>query len=151
MLSSILYTPGNSHPNAHVENCGDADSPPTDPNDFPLDDADPVVDIYCGILTGSYDPNDKTGFPKGQTENNYISANQQLQYLIRFQNTGTDTAFTVVIRDTLDVDFDIFSVVSGVSSHSYEFKMYGPRVWNGHSMTSIFPIVLQIKREVMAL
>ena len=24
--------------------------------------------------------------------------------------------------------FDIFSVVSGVSSHSYEFKMYGPRV-----------------------
>ena len=79
-------------------------------------------------MTGSYDPNDKTGFPKGQTENNYISANQQLQYLIRFQNTGTDTAFTVVIRDTLDVDFDIFSVVSGVSSHSYEFKMYGPRV-----------------------
>ena len=120
--------PGNSHPNAHVENCGDVDSPPTDPNDFPLDDADPVVDIYCGILTGSYDPNDKTGFPKGQTENNYISANQQLQYLIRFQNTGTDTAFTVVIRDTLDIDFDIFSVVSGVSSHSYEFKMYGPRV-----------------------
>ena len=46
----------------------------------------------------------------------------------RFQNTGTDTAFTVVIRDTLDIDFDIFSVVSGVSSHSYEFKMYGPRV-----------------------
>ena len=100
--------PTNSHPNARVENCGDADSPPTDPNNFPLDDADPVVDIYCGILTGSYDPNDKTGFPKGQTENNYISANQQLQYWpIRFQNTGTDTAFTVVIRDTLDVDFDI--------------------------------------------
>ena len=33
-----------------------------------------------------------------------------------------------MIRDTLDIDFDIFSVVSGVSSHSYEFKMYGPRV-----------------------
>jgi uncharacterized repeat protein (TIGR01451 family) len=121
--------PGNSHPNAHVEACGDtANWTPDIVNDFPQDDADPVVDIYCGVVTGSYDPNDKTGYPIGQTDQKYILPNQQLQYVIRFQNTGTDTAFTVVIRDTLDTDLNIFTVTSGVSSHQYDFRMYGPRV-----------------------
>lgn len=121
--------PGNSHPNAHVEACGDiANWTPNIINDFPQDDADPVVDIYCGVVTGSYDPNDKTGYPIGQTAQKYIQPNQQLQYVIRFQNTGTDTAFTVVIRDTLDLDLNIFTVTAGVSSHPYTFRMYGPRV-----------------------
>ena len=121
--------PGNSHPNAHVEACGDLSNwTPNLINDFPLDDADPIIDIYCGIVTGSYDPNDKTGYPIGQTTQNYIQPNQQIQYLVRFQNTGTDTAFTVVIRDTLDMDLNIFSVTPGVASHPYTFKMYGPRV-----------------------
>jgi uncharacterized repeat protein (TIGR01451 family) len=121
--------PGNSNPNAHVEACGDLSNwTPDLVNDFPQDDADPVVDIYCGVVTGSYDPNDKTGYPNGVTDQYYIQPNQQLQYVIRFQNTGTDTAFTVVIRDTLDIDLNIFTVTSGVSSHNYEFRMYGPRV-----------------------
>ena len=121
--------PGNSHPNAHIERCGDIINwNPDEVNDFPQDDADPIVDIYCGVVTGSYNPNDKTGFPIGQTDQFYIQPNQQLQYAIRFQNTGTDTAFTVVIRDTLDLDLNIFTVTPGVSSHNYEFRMYGPRV-----------------------
>ncbi|PHR49568.1 MAG: hypothetical protein COA32_00120 [Fluviicola sp.] len=122
--------PGNSHPNAHVELCGTDSSEwiPNLINNYPLNDADPVVDIYCGVVTGSYDPNDKRGFPSGVTEQNHIQPNQQLQYVIRFQNTGTDTAFTVVIRDTLDTDLNIFTVTPGVSSHEYTFRKYGPRV-----------------------
>jgi len=121
--------PGNSQPNAHVESCGDSTNfTPGQVNEQPLNDADPVVDIYCGTVTGSYDPNDKTGYPLGLTDQRYIQPNQQLQYVIRFQNTGTDTAFTVVIRDTLDTDLNIFTVTPGVSSHPYTFKMYGPRV-----------------------
>lgn len=54
--------------------------------------------------------------------------NQQLQYVIRFQNTGNDTAFTVVIRDTLDINLDIYSVVQGAASHDYNFQIFGPRV-----------------------
>jgi uncharacterized repeat protein (TIGR01451 family) len=121
--------PGNSHPNAHVELCGG--SPSANPgctNEFPEDDADPVNDIYCGIVMASFDPNDKMGYPNGYTEQHYINPNQQLQYVIRFQNTGNDTAFTVVIRDTLDYDLNIFTVTPGVASHPYEFRMYGPRV-----------------------
>jgi uncharacterized delta-60 repeat protein/uncharacterized repeat protein (TIGR01451 family) len=120
--------PGNSHPNAHVENCNPGNWTPDLVNDFPQDDADPVVDIYCGVVTGSYDPNDKKGLPNGLTAEHHISPNHDLEYMIRFQNTGTDTAFTVVVRDTLDLDFDIFSVTPGVASHNYSFRMYGPRV-----------------------
>jgi uncharacterized repeat protein (TIGR01451 family) len=121
--------PGNSQPNAFVERCGNAANwTPGEVNDYPQDDADPVIDIFCEEVSGSYDPNDKRGYPNGVTNMNYIQPNQQLQYVIRFQNTGNDTAFTVVIRDTLDTDLNIFTVTSGVSSHNYEFRMYGPRV-----------------------
>ena len=121
--------PGNSHPNAHVELCGDSTNwTPGIINQFPLDDADPTVDIYCGQVTAPFDPNDKTGYPLGQTEEFYIQPNQQLQYVNRFQNVGTDTAFNVVVRDTLDIDLNIFTVTPGVASHPYTFKMYGPRV-----------------------
>jgi uncharacterized repeat protein (TIGR01451 family) len=125
-----LLHPGNSHPNAHVELCGTDSSEWISNliNNYPLDDADPFVDIYCGVVTGSYDPNDKRGFPKGLGDQHFIKPNQQLQYVVRFQNTGTDTAFTVVIRDTLDTDLNIFTVTPGVSSHNYTFRMYGPRV-----------------------
>ncbi|MBL4755903.1 MAG: T9SS type A sorting domain-containing protein [Flavobacteriales bacterium] len=121
--------PGNSHPNATVELCGNSNNwTPDLVNIMPMDDADPITDIYCGIVRGSYDPNDKTGYPYGVTDSNNISPNQQLQYLIRFQNTGTDTAFKVVVRDTLDTNLNMFSVISGAASHNYEFTMYGPRV-----------------------
>jgi len=121
--------PGLFSPNATVENCGNsANWTPNLVNILPLDDADPIIDIYCGLVTGSYDPNDKTGYPLGVSQQHYIKPNQPIEYVIRFQNTGTDTAFTVVIRDTLSTDLDVFSVASGVSSHEYSFRMYGPRV-----------------------
>lgn len=121
--------PGNSTPTTFIEACGDTlNWVPNLVNNFPLNDVDPVVDEYCGLVTGSYDPNDKTGYPFGVGTSHDILPNEQLQYIIRFQNTGLDTAFTVVIRDTLDMDLNIFSVVSGVSSHNYTFRMYGPRV-----------------------
>lgn len=121
------FHPGNSTPNATVESCGGWTANSMI-NDFPLDDADPVIDIFCGITTGSYDPNDKTGYPIGVSYERLVPPNQSMEYKIRFQNTGTDTAFTVIVRDTLDEDFDIFSVVPGVSSHDYEFAITGPRV-----------------------
>lgn len=121
--------PGNSQPNASVELCGDPTNWTSELiNILPHDDADPIRDIFCVVVRGSYDPNDKRGFPLGVGTNHNVQANQDLEYMIRFQNTGTDTAFTVVIRDTLPEELNIFTVESGVSSHSYSFRMYGPRV-----------------------
>ena len=120
--------PGNSRPNASVENCGNGNWTPGIINTMPQNDADPIIDIFCGQVTAPYDPNDKTGFPLGVGSNHNIRQNQQIEYLIRFQNVGTDTAVNVVIRDTLTTDLNIFTVQSGVASHPYEFRMYGPRV-----------------------
>lgn len=65
------------------------------------------------VIRCSYDPNDKQVFPY-YGEEGYVLPNQELEYLIRFQNTGNDTAFTVQIIDTLDQALDIstFQLVS---------------------------------------
>ncbi|MCK6692403.1 MAG: hypothetical protein L6Q97_09890 [Thermoanaerobaculia bacterium] len=94
-------------------------------NQFSLGDEVPWLDENCTPNTGAYDPNDKQGFPTGYGAKRYIRPGTELEYLIRFQNTGNDTAFTVVIRDTLSEWLDPLTVRSGVSSHPYRFELTG--------------------------
>ncbi|HKR03655.1 MAG TPA: M43 family zinc metalloprotease [Bacteroidia bacterium] len=71
---------------------------------------DPVYgDSLCGIVTCSSDPNDKNADPPGILANHYTLKNDTLEYTIRFQNKGTDTAFTVVVIDTLSTFLDLNS------------------------------------------
>lgn len=62
---------------------------------------------YCYNVVGSYDPNDKSLYPKGPCSINYIDGNEILTYTIRFQNTGNYPAQNVVIMDELDTNLDI--------------------------------------------
>ena len=120
---------GHSRPNSTLERCGNPQNwTPNLVNIFPMDDADPIIDIYCGVVGNSYDPNDKTGYPYGLDSSHYIQQNQDIEYVVRFQNTGTAPAINVVIRDTLPLELDIFSARSGASSHDYDFRMYGPHI-----------------------
>lgn len=122
------FHPGNSQPSLAVEGCATGGQFTTGyVNQFPLDDNDPWVDIDCTQNTGSYDPNDKQGFPTGYNTAHYIGQGTDIEYLIRFQNTGTDTAFTVVLRDQLSPWLDPASVKPGASSHPYTFDYYGDR------------------------
>jgi hypothetical protein len=82
-------------------------------------------DIFCKEVIGSYDPNDKTGFPYGVDEPHCIEAEQEMEYLIRFQNTGNDTAFRVEIRDTLSAWLQPGSIRPGTSSHPYTWTLSG--------------------------
>jgi uncharacterized repeat protein (TIGR01451 family) len=97
-------------------------------NLFPLNDQPPYTDIDCRENIGSFDPNDKQGFPLGVLDEHYIPLQQQIEYFIRFQNTGTDTAFTVIVRDTLDADLDPASIRPLGSSHPYQFNLSGQGV-----------------------
>ncbi|MCB0548990.1 MAG: DUF11 domain-containing protein [Phaeodactylibacter sp.] len=92
---------------------------------FPNNDGGPFTDIDCRENVGSYDPNDKQVFPRGYGEENFVRPGTELEYLIRFQNTGTDTAFTVVIRDTLSALLDVKSIRPGAASHDYSYRIYG--------------------------
>ena len=82
----------------------------------------PSTETDCAQVRGSYDPNDKQGFPEGFGELNRIEKDQSINYRIRFQNTGSDTAFTVVVLDTLSEFLDYTSVIPGASSHPYTFQ-----------------------------
>ncbi|MEO1258144.1 MAG: T9SS type A sorting domain-containing protein [Bacteroidota bacterium] len=117
--------PGNSKPCISVEGCGDVNFNTGFVIQYPLNDADPFVDTDCRENIGSYDPNDKQGFPVGFGDQHLIEENTDIEYLIRFQNTGTDTAFTVVIRDTLSRFLDPTKIEIGGASHSFRYELYG--------------------------
>jgi len=80
-------------------------------------------------VTGSHDPNDKTVSPIGEGPAGNITQNDSvLLYTLHFQNTGNDTAFTVVIKDTLSPFLDPATVVPGASNHTYTFDLSGQGV-----------------------
>ena len=115
--------PGTAKPIAWMEGCGGINTPGL-VTIFPTNINNPNTSVFCLEITGSYDPNDKQGFPRGWDEDeHYIEANIPLDYLVRFQNTGNDTAFTVVIKDTLDHQLNFASVRPGASSHPYHFEI----------------------------
>lgn len=92
-------------------------------NLFSLNDGLPSISVDCQPSVASYDPNDKQGFPIGYGLDHYIERNTDLEYRIRFQNTGTFFARDVVIRDTLSPHLNAFSVQPQVSSHSYTWRL----------------------------
>jgi uncharacterized repeat protein (TIGR01451 family) len=84
----------------------------------------------CTTIIASYDPNDKQVASQQFEQNAYVTEEEfmlgdTLHYLIRFQNTGNDTAFIVIVRDTLSSWLDPVTVVTDVASHAYEFRISG--------------------------
>jgi len=118
--------PGNSQPSVTVQGCSSNDSLSVGfVSLFGQDDNNSFNSINCTESRSSFDPNDKRGFPLGFSSEHFISADQLLNYSIRFQNTGTDTAFNVVILDTLPATLDPTSIRLGASSHDYNFSIIG--------------------------
>ncbi|MBL0044616.1 MAG: DUF11 domain-containing protein [Flavobacteriales bacterium] len=46
-----------------------------------------------------------------------------MDYTIRFQNTGTDTAFNIVVTDTLPPQLDPATITMGAASHPYTWQL----------------------------
>ena len=83
----------------------------------------PFIAIDCQQNIASYDPNDKAAQPAGYGQPHYVAPNTPLDYKIRFQNTGTDTAFNIVILDTISADLDLGTIQLGASSHPYTWTI----------------------------
>jgi hypothetical protein len=79
-------------------------------------------DTYAPELLCAFDPNDKTEFT-GHTEMGYLSGEEPLEYVIRFQNTGNYVATDVRIEDQLSTNLDssTFEIVG--SSHPMEVSI----------------------------
>jgi uncharacterized repeat protein (TIGR01451 family) len=122
--------PFQSEPSATVEACdgsGGGDISLGYAGMFSQDENAPHVAIDCQENIGSFDPNDKTAYPKGYRELHLIEPDVRLEYRIRFQNTGTDTAFKVVIVDTLSALLDPASLRLQAWSHPCELQILDDR------------------------
>ncbi len=79
--------------------------------------------LECQVNIGSFDPNEKRAFVEGREEDRWVMPDTDLEFQIRFQNTGTDTAFNVRIEDRLSFFLDPATVVPGASSHPYTWAL----------------------------
>lgn len=67
---------------------------------------------FCDTIRSSWDPNDKHVQPGGA-----LAPGMELTYTINFENLGNDTAFNVVIRDTISGNLDAGTFKLITSSH----------------------------------
>jgi uncharacterized repeat protein (TIGR01451 family) len=82
-------------------------------------------DIGCRRVALAYDPNDKLAIPTGVGPAHLLAANRPIEYTIRFQNTGTDTAYRVLLTDILPSELDVNTFRPGYASHDYTWEIRG--------------------------
>ncbi|MCH2230432.1 MAG: T9SS type A sorting domain-containing protein [Crocinitomicaceae bacterium] len=72
---------------------------------------------YIFPVQASYDPNDKKVYPTGECTPGYVESDTPLTYTVRFQNTGTATAYNIKIQDIIDANLDVSSLRIVAASH----------------------------------
>jgi uncharacterized repeat protein (TIGR01451 family) len=80
---------------------------------------------FESLLICAYDPNDKLVTPSRGYEKNYTFPDETLEYTVRFQNTGNDTAFLVRIIDHLhpDLDWNTFERIAASHPNVVELNL----------------------------
>jgi uncharacterized repeat protein (TIGR01451 family) len=74
------------------------------------------------VVHGAYDPNRKEAFTSTgiSSELYFLDLDSYIDYQIDYQNTGNDTAFTVVVVDTLPAELDLSTLEILNTSHPME-------------------------------
>ncbi|MFK7771302.1 MAG: T9SS type A sorting domain-containing protein [Saprospiraceae bacterium] len=93
------------------------------PNDFDVNPTNNNLN-WNGVVTASLDPNIKQNYVGETLSGGAIYEDDTtMDYLIHFQNIGTDTAYTVVIRDTLDdAHLNVTTLRGFTSSHDMQVE-----------------------------
>lgn len=125
------FNPYSTQPHGYINNCGDS----VLVQEFSFNDFSSPYGINspyaqdCSPLFFAYDPNDKQAVPVGLGPEHYISANDEIEYTIRFQNTGNAPAAKVVVVDSLDyTKLNLLSLNLGAASHPYQAELVGAGV-----------------------
>ena len=88
----------------------------------------------------SYDPNDKYCVPEGYAEPHFILGTEELEYRIRFQNTGNSYAQNVLVVDQLDVNkLDLSTFIPVFASHDYSAILNGDGLLEFHFDNIVLP------------
>lgn len=109
----------------------------TTPEDMlPANDADSI----SVIVRASYDPNTKTVYPFNNVNYDSVTAqHQELDYHILFQNTGTDTAYAVLVSDSLDANLDLTTFRLVASSQPVDINWVAPRTLQFYFKNILLP------------
>ena len=93
-------------------------------------DQDPSDNVkqFCFPVSNSFDPNNKLGLPLGYGPERIIDRGQAIDYTINFQNTGNDTAYKVVLVDTIAEELDLATIDVQGASHPFRFEVDDDRV-----------------------
>lgn len=105
-------------------------------------DINPGCNTFCytRVVTGSYDPNDKSVSPSGIGNNGNIEVSEdKFTYLIRFQNTGNGPAVNIFITDTLSSLLDPTSIVMLNASHDYSIDILPGNIIRWHFANIMLP------------
>lgn len=97
---------------------------PANQDTVPVDNLDSV--LY--FVNASFDPNLKRLEPNREVYVEEIEGKKFLEYIVHFQNTGTDTAFTVRVEDELEENLDIETFEMLSASHSYDYEVKGRKI-----------------------
>lgn len=97
-------------------------------NQFPAGDLDNFLDLDRTINLSTPQPNTLMTAPKGYDPEHFISPGATVEYMIPFQNLGSETVDRLVIKDSLSGPFDLVSLNALTSSHPYHVRMEGEGV-----------------------
>lgn len=90
-------------------------------------DINPADDTLtqCFVVHDSHDPNLKEVYPIANID---TGAAKWFTYTVHFQNTGNDTAFTVIVKDTLSLNVDASTFQYLASSTKSIIQLNGPAI-----------------------
>jgi uncharacterized repeat protein (TIGR01451 family) len=81
------------------------------------------VDTVHSVITASFDPNSKEVSANSMKLVTAQSGTQYLEYTLNFQNTGTDTAFNVLVTDVLPPQLNLETLQLLSSTHNVELEI----------------------------
>ncbi|MCK6691469.1 MAG: T9SS type A sorting domain-containing protein [Thermoanaerobaculia bacterium] len=129
-------TPGHPFPrpiSVSVEGCGGNPGSTGYLLQYPQHNGDVHSDTYCDTVSAGIMGMEKTGFPLGYAAWHWIDRATELEYRIRFQNTGSTTVQTVTLTDTLSDWLDLSTFRPGAASHLYTWSI------QNRTLTVVFP------------
>lgn len=103
------------------------------------------LSTYHQVITGSYDPNDKSEAHGGKIGLDNFTDNDYLYYTIRFENTGTTSTEFIRVEDALDPQLDENTFEMLAASHAVNARRNGNQlIWHFYDTqippTSVDPI-----------
>ncbi len=129
-------TPGHPFPepiSVSVEGCGGNPGSTGYLLQYPQHNGDVHSDTYCDVVSAGIAGAEKTGFPLGYGTEHWINRATEINYRLRFQNTGATTVQTVTLVDTLSDWLDLSTFRAGAASHLYTVSI------QNHVLTVVFP------------